>query len=90
MLWLRYYKTCTAKQKACFHYAILPSGCRAMYAAGYRRRLREMFKLPEEPHNDCLVHDCCCICGLTQEYRELKNRGADPSLGNLTHRPNDF
>ncbi|XP_074291241.1 protein PLANT CADMIUM RESISTANCE 12-like [Silene latifolia] len=71
----------TTKQEACCRYSILPSGWRAMYAAKFRRQLRETFKLPEEPHGDCLVHDCCCICALTQEYRELKNRGADPSLG---------
>ncbi|XP_057543182.1 protein PLANT CADMIUM RESISTANCE 9-like [Amaranthus tricolor] len=71
----------TSKEKACIRYSILPAGWKGMYAAGYRRRLREMFKLPEEPHTDCIVHQCCCVCGLTQEYRELKNRGADPSLG---------
>ncbi|XP_021866956.1 protein PLANT CADMIUM RESISTANCE 7 [Spinacia oleracea] len=71
----------TSKQKACCLYSFLPVGWKAMYAAGYRRRLREMFKLPEDPHSDCLVHEFCCVCALTQEFRELKNRGADPSLG---------
>jgi hypothetical protein len=30
---------------------------------------------------DCLVHFCCETCALCQEYRELKNRGYDMSIG---------
>jgi len=32
---------------------------------------------------DCLVHFCCETCALCQEYRELKNRGYDLSIGTL-------
>ncbi|KAM0047577.1 putative PLAC8 motif-containing protein [Helianthus debilis subsp. tardiflorus] len=31
--------------------------------------------------SDCLVHCCCEWCALCQEYRELKHRGFEPSLG---------
>ena len=37
--------------------------------------------LAEQPCNDCLVHYCCERCALCQEYRELKHRGFNPSLG---------
>ncbi|CAL9215035.1 unnamed protein product [Arabidopsis halleri] len=30
---------------------------------------------------DCLTHFFCENCGLTQQYRELKHRGFDMSLG---------
>jgi hypothetical protein len=32
---------------------------------------------------DCLVHFCCETCALSQEYRELKNRGFDMGIGNM-------
>ncbi|GKA49444.1 PLAC8 motif-containing protein [Tanacetum coccineum] len=35
----------------------------------------------EQPCNDVFVHCCCEFCALCQEYRELKNRGFEPSLG---------
>nr|KAJ0211614.1 hypothetical protein LSAT_V11C400162450 [Lactuca sativa] len=34
-----------------------------------------------EPCNDCLVPFCCEPCAMCQEYRELKYRGFDMSLG---------
>ncbi|PWA34330.1 PLAC8 motif-containing protein [Artemisia annua] len=37
--------------------------------------------LREQPCNDVFVHCCCEMCALCQEYRELKNRGFEPSLG---------
>nr|XP_009769021.1 PREDICTED: protein PLANT CADMIUM RESISTANCE 12-like [Nicotiana sylvestris] len=43
--------------------------------------MRELFKLPETPYSDTLISCCCCVCGSCQEYRELQNRGVDPSLG---------
>ncbi|KAK5842441.1 hypothetical protein PVK06_004797 [Gossypium arboreum] len=30
---------------------------------------------------DCMRHFCCEPCALTQEYRELQNRGFDMSIG---------
>ncbi|CAH2053386.1 unnamed protein product [Thlaspi arvense] len=43
--------------------------------------IRSKFGLPESPASDCLTHCFCEFCALCQEYRELKNRGLDPSLG---------
>ncbi|KAL7260556.1 hypothetical protein ACSBR1_006255 [Camellia fascicularis] len=58
-----------------------PKCCGKLYAYSYRSKLRALFSLPEAPHSDFLAHCCCCLCAHTQEYRELKNRGIDPSLG---------
>jgi len=44
--------------------------------------MRAQYDLPEAPCMDCLVHFCCEACALCQEYRELKNRGFDLSIGN--------
>ncbi|KAJ6891182.1 hypothetical protein NC651_024630 [Populus alba x Populus x berolinensis] len=56
-------------------------GCAWLYGGVYRSKLRGFLSLPETPCADWLVHCCCCVCSLCQEYRELKNHGADPSLG---------
>ncbi|XP_015895699.3 protein PLANT CADMIUM RESISTANCE 12 [Ziziphus jujuba] len=55
--------------------------CGWIFASQYRAKLRQWFSLPEEPCSDLLVHACCCMCSICQEYRELKNRGIDPSIG---------
>ncbi|KAJ6431684.1 PROTEIN PLANT CADMIUM RESISTANCE 1-RELATED [Salix viminalis] len=39
------------------------------------------YLLRETPCGDCLVHCCCEYCSLCQEYRELKSRGYDLSIG---------
>ncbi|CAA6665995.1 unnamed protein product [Spirodela intermedia] len=33
------------------------------------------------PPDDLIIHLLCPTCALCQEYRELKNRGIDPSMG---------
>nr|GMD26425.1 protein PLANT CADMIUM RESISTANCE 2-like [Ipomoea batatas] len=43
--------------------------------------MREQYMLKESPCGDCLVHCFCESCALCQEYRELKNRGFDMSIG---------
>ncbi|KAJ9140710.1 hypothetical protein P3X46_031322 [Hevea brasiliensis] len=63
------------------YYATASIGCGWLYACTYRSKLRGLFSLPEAPCADWLVHCCCCACSLCQEYRELKNRGVDPSIG---------
>ncbi|KAM0047581.1 putative PLAC8 motif-containing protein [Helianthus debilis subsp. tardiflorus] len=55
--------------------------CCWMYSCSVRSNLRQQYMLPDQPCNDCLVHYCCEWCALCQEYRELKLRGFDPSLG---------
>ncbi|KAJ6748478.1 DUF614 FAMILY PROTEIN-RELATED [Salix purpurea] len=61
-------------------YAIL-MGSACLYSCCYRSKLRGQFDLDEAPCVDCLVHFCCETCALTQEYRELKNRGFDMGIG---------
>ncbi|XP_027098295.1 protein PLANT CADMIUM RESISTANCE 2 [Coffea arabica] len=57
------------------------TGCACIYSCFYRTKLRQQYMLPESPCGDCLVHFCCDSCALCQEYRELKNRGFDMSIG---------
>ncbi|KAL5726265.1 hypothetical protein ACHQM5_009320 [Ranunculus cassubicifolius] len=56
-------------------------GCPCFYSCCFRSKLRMIFTLPEAPCADCFVHTFCEYCALCQEYRELKNRGADPNAG---------
>lgn len=58
------------------------TGCTCIYSCFYRSRMRRQYMLPEDPCTDCLVHFFCEGCALCQEYRELKTRGFDMSLGN--------
>ncbi|XP_050221038.1 cell number regulator 2-like [Mercurialis annua] len=57
------------------------TGCSCMYSCFYRSKLRGQFFLEESPCTDCCVHCFCEECALCQEYRELKNRGFDMSIG---------
>ncbi|XP_031280821.1 protein PLANT CADMIUM RESISTANCE 2-like [Pistacia vera] len=57
------------------------TGCGCFYSCCYRSKMRQQYMLSESPCNDCLVHFCCEGCALVQEYRELKSRGFDMSLG---------
>ncbi|KAL5544737.1 hypothetical protein UlMin_008521 [Ulmus minor] len=57
-------------------------GCPCILSCTYRTRLRENFGLLESPFlPDWLTHCLCKSCALCQEYRELKARGLDPSIG---------
>ncbi|KAD2804966.1 hypothetical protein E3N88_38343 [Mikania micrantha] len=47
----------------------------------YRSKMRNQFGLRESPCNDYLLHICCERRALCQEYRELKIRGFDLSIG---------
>ncbi|OVA20318.1 Uncharacterized protein family Cys-rich [Macleaya cordata] len=51
-----------------------------MKGCKYRKKLREKYNL-EKPIGDSVSHIFCPCCALCQEFRELKNRGLDPSLG---------
>ncbi|KAI7749944.1 hypothetical protein M8C21_029362 [Ambrosia artemisiifolia] len=55
--------------------------CGCLYSFVYRTKMRSQYGLKESPCNDCLVHFCCERCALCQEYRELKHRGFDISIG---------
>eukprot|EP00258_Populus_trichocarpa_P021570 XP_024437589.1 protein PLANT CADMIUM RESISTANCE 2 [Populus trichocarpa] len=61
-------------------YALL-LGFACLYSCCYRSKLRGQYDLEEAPCVDCLVHFCCETCALSQEYRELKNRGFDMGIG---------
>ncbi|XP_020217946.1 protein PLANT CADMIUM RESISTANCE 3 [Cajanus cajan] len=61
------------------------TGLACLYSCYYRSKLRAQYNLPEAPCMDCLVHFCCETCALCQEYRELKNRGFDLSIGNISN-----
>ncbi|KAL5726266.1 hypothetical protein ACHQM5_009321 [Ranunculus cassubicifolius] len=66
----------------CLYFMILYCfGCPCWYSCCYRPKLRMLYSLPEEPCPDCLVHCFCEWCALCQEFRELKNRGANPNAG---------
>ncbi|KAJ7552291.1 hypothetical protein O6H91_06G048900 [Diphasiastrum complanatum] len=55
-------------------------GLPCCYSCLYRHKMRAKFQLPEEPCNDFCIHCFCEPCALCQEYRELQNRGVDPTL----------
>ncbi|XP_010265198.1 PREDICTED: cell number regulator 2-like [Nelumbo nucifera] len=63
------------------YYALANIGCSCLYTFSYRSKLRGLYSLQEAPCGDLLIHCCCLSCALCQEYRELKNRGVDPSIG---------
>ncbi|CAK7349756.1 unnamed protein product [Dovyalis caffra] len=56
-------------------------GMPCLVSCGNRSKLRAKYGLMEDPAPDSLTHclfECCALC---QEYRELNNRGLDPSIG---------
>ncbi|KAL3690208.1 hypothetical protein R1sor_016517 [Riccia sorocarpa] len=56
-------------------------GIPCLYSFVYRTRMRHRFNLREDPLSDFCVHFWCECCALAQEYRELRYRGIDPTLG---------
>ncbi|KAL8056690.1 hypothetical protein ABFX02_04G135700 [Erythranthe guttata] len=52
-----------------------------LITCSYRSKMRAKFELIESPAPDCLIHCFCEYCALCQEYRELTERGIDPSIG---------
>ena len=56
-------------------------GMPCLLSCGYRSKLRAKYGLIEDPAPDWLTHWLFEWCALCQEYRELKNRGLDPSIG---------
>ncbi|KAK8567528.1 hypothetical protein V6N13_105492 [Hibiscus sabdariffa] len=57
------------------------AGCPCLYSCFYRSKLRNWYNLKGGGRGDCMRHFCCETCALTQEYRELENRGFDMSIG---------
>ncbi|KAK7320059.1 hypothetical protein RJT34_04789 [Clitoria ternatea] len=58
---------------------VVGSGC--FYSCFYRTKMRRQYMLKEAPCWDCVVHCCCELCALCQEYRELENHGFDMVVG---------
>ncbi|KAJ6749276.1 DUF614 FAMILY PROTEIN-RELATED [Salix purpurea] len=56
-------------------------GMPCLLSCGYRSKLRAKYGLIEDPAPDWLTHWIFEWCALCQEYRELNNRGLDPSIG---------
>ncbi|KAK2987915.1 hypothetical protein RJ640_003045 [Escallonia rubra] len=57
------------------------TGFACLLSCFYRSKMRRQYMLQEDPCWDFLVHCCCDLCALCQEYRELKHRGFDMALG---------
>ncbi|ESQ48056.1 hypothetical protein EUTSA_v10021908mg [Eutrema salsugineum] len=57
------------------------TGLPCLFSYMYRTKMREMYELQESPASDCITHCFCECCALCQEYRELRSRGHDPSIG---------
>ncbi|KAK4763255.1 hypothetical protein SAY86_009023 [Trapa natans] len=57
------------------------SGCACIYSCLYRMKMREQYNLEGSPTQDFFMHCCCEPCSLTQQYRELQNRGFNVALG---------
>ncbi|KAF7849099.1 hypothetical protein BT93_L1245 [Corymbia citriodora subsp. variegata] len=55
--------------------------CSWCYTCTYRTKLRGLYSIPGNQCRDGCLHYWCGPCALCQEYRELKNRGFDPSIG---------
>ncbi|OEL27422.1 Cell number regulator 2 [Dichanthelium oligosanthes] len=55
--------------------------CQCVFSCIYRAKMRAQYGLQERPCADCYVHCCCECCALCQEYRKLKKRGFDMSIG---------
>ncbi|KAG0464226.1 hypothetical protein HPP92_020295 [Vanilla planifolia] len=55
--------------------------CHCVYSCFNRKKMRAQYSLVEAPCGDFCVHCCCEPCALCQEYRELKNRGFDMTVG---------
>ncbi|XVE85451.1 hypothetical protein DITRI_Ditri17bG0092100 [Diplodiscus trichospermus] len=55
--------------------------CACCYSCFYRSKMRQQYMLKKQPCGDCLVHCFCEYCSLCQEYRELKTRGYELSIG---------
>lgn len=65
---------------------LLVFGCPCFVSCIWRTKLRAKYNLPQDGLGDLCTHCLCGPCALCQEYRELNNRGLNPSLGWEYHR----
>ncbi|XP_077236131.1 protein PLANT CADMIUM RESISTANCE 2-like [Tasmannia lanceolata] len=73
--------TSCATSGAIYALILCVTGCPCFFSCFHRSKLRRQYTLQEDPCNDCLVHCSSELCALCQEYRELKFRGFDMSIG---------
>ncbi|KAF7086019.1 hypothetical protein CFC21_093826 [Triticum aestivum] len=74
--------TCSCAGSGAAYAAICATtGMGCLYSCVYRTKMRAHYDLDEGECPDFLVHWCCELCALCQEYRELKNRGFDMGIG---------
>ncbi|CAH2037627.1 unnamed protein product [Thlaspi arvense] len=64
-------------------YALITAvtSCGCIYSCIYGGKMRAQYNIRGSDCGDCLKHVFCELCALTQQYRELKHRGFDMSLG---------
>ena len=74
---------CTActTQGVLYGAALVCLGMPCLVSCSYRTKLRSRYELMETPAPDWFTHCFCEPCALCQEYRELRHRGFDPSIG---------
>ncbi|KAL3719403.1 hypothetical protein ACJRO7_004374 [Eucalyptus globulus] len=56
-------------------------GCPCLLSCTCRTKLWNRFNLIKSPAPNCITHFFCECCALSEGYRELKNKGLDPSIG---------
>ncbi|XP_074371064.1 protein PLANT CADMIUM RESISTANCE 7-like [Apium graveolens] len=74
------HSTCTT-QGVLYGAALACLGMPCLVSCSYRTKLRSQYQLMETPAPDWFTHCFCEPCALCQEYRELRHRGFDPSIG---------
>ncbi|KAL5727338.1 hypothetical protein ACHQM5_000548 [Ranunculus cassubicifolius] len=73
--------TTSCAVSAMIYTALACVGVPCIYSCGFRTKLRNLYSLKEGSCGDCCLHCWCDYCAICQEYRELKMRGVDPSIG---------
>ncbi len=58
-------------QDCCIYLCLFGSGCFGILGASNRGAMRAKYSLDGDACNDCVIHACCAVCGMTQEKREL-------------------
>ncbi|KAL1819410.1 hypothetical protein ACET3Z_014279 [Daucus carota] len=74
------HSSCTT-QGVLYGAALVCLGMPCLVSCSYRTKLRSRYELMETPAPDWFTHCFCEPCALCQEYRELRHRGFDPSIG---------
>ncbi|PWA60815.1 PLAC8 motif-containing protein [Artemisia annua] len=74
-------------QNSCIVYILIHGGIlyftgfACVLSAIYRIKMSHLYKLPDDPCINILLHLLCEPCALCQEYRELQTRGFNMQLG---------